>query len=167
MPEPFRFRKSNLYDLNLTLLLAALVLVLVIAPVFESSLFGGFLLYGVLSLTLLAGSGLAAFQRKRFLAALILPFIAVPSLWISAVVDLPVLFVLSCSCNSVFCLVLAGLLLERVMQQYISTLGYGDVTPQTSLTRTLAWVEAVIGQFYIAVLVARLVAELRLRREDA
>ncbi|MCB9874355.1 MAG: two pore domain potassium channel family protein [Planctomycetaceae bacterium] len=53
------------------------------------------------------------------------------------------------------------------MQQYISTLGYGDVTPQTSLTRTLAWVEAVIGQFYIAVLVARLVAELRLRREDA
>ncbi|MCB9874356.1 MAG: hypothetical protein H6821_09280 [Planctomycetaceae bacterium] len=64
MPEPFHFQKSRLYDLNLTLLLAALVLVLVIAPVFESSLFGGFLLYGVLSLTLLAGSGLAAFQRK-------------------------------------------------------------------------------------------------------
>ena len=82
-------------------------------------------------------------------------------------VDLPVLFVLSCSCIGVFCLVLAGLLLERVMQQYISTLGYGDVTPQTSLTRTLAWVEAVIGRFYIAVLVARLVAALRLRREDA
>jgi hypothetical protein len=68
MPGRFRFRKSNLYDLNLTLLLAALILVLVIAPVFESSLFGGFLLYGVLSLTLLAGSGLASFQRKQFLA---------------------------------------------------------------------------------------------------
>jgi uncharacterized membrane protein len=134
----------------------------------------------------------------------------------------------------VFCLVLAGLLLERVMRQYISswqsiagavaaylllglgwatiywateriesehaafsqvdrmsgplpsgskiapfsqmvyfsfvtmsTLGYGDVTPQTPIARTLAWMQAVIGQFYLAVLFARLVAELRLRREEA
>jgi voltage-gated potassium channel len=37
------------------------------------------------------------------------------------------------------------------------TVGYGDVTPATPLTRTLAWIEAVTGQFYLAVLVAGLV----------
>ena len=42
----------------------------------------------------------------------------------------------------------------------MSTLGYGDVTPQTSIAQTLAWTQAVIGQFYIAVLVAWLVSEI-------
>lgn len=39
----------------------------------------------------------------------------------------------------------------------LATVGYGDVTPTTPLARTLAWIEAVIGQFYLAVLVAGLV----------
>ena len=38
-----------------------------------------------------------------------------------------------------------------------STLGYGDILPATQLTRTLCWMEAVFGQLYLAVLVARLV----------
>jgi ion channel len=40
----------------------------------------------------------------------------------------------------------------------LATLGYGDIVPATALTRALAWLEAVFGQFYIAVLVARLVS---------
>jgi hypothetical protein len=39
----------------------------------------------------------------------------------------------------------------------LATVGYGDVTPATPLARTLAWIEAVAGQFYLAVLVAGLV----------
>ena len=39
----------------------------------------------------------------------------------------------------------------------LATVGYGDVTPSTPLARTLAWMEAVTGQFYLAVLVAGLV----------
>lgn len=39
----------------------------------------------------------------------------------------------------------------------LATVGYGDVTPVTPLARTLAWIEAVAGQFYLAVLVAGLV----------
>ena len=39
----------------------------------------------------------------------------------------------------------------------LATVGYGDVTPITPLARTLAWMEAVTGQFYLAVLVAGLV----------
>jgi voltage-gated potassium channel len=39
----------------------------------------------------------------------------------------------------------------------LTTVGYGDVTPTTPLARTLAWMEAVTGQFYLAVLVAGLV----------
>ena len=40
----------------------------------------------------------------------------------------------------------------------LTTLGYGDITPATSLARTLAYVQAVAGQFYVAVLVAGLVS---------
>lgn len=39
----------------------------------------------------------------------------------------------------------------------MSTLGYGDIIPTTALSRTLAWMQSVTGQFYLAVLVAYLV----------
>jgi voltage-gated potassium channel len=39
----------------------------------------------------------------------------------------------------------------------LATVGYGDVTPATPLARTLAWMEALVGQFYLAILVAGLV----------
>jgi hypothetical protein len=40
----------------------------------------------------------------------------------------------------------------------IATLGYGDIVPVSDLARGLAILEAVSGQFYLAVLVARLVS---------
>ena len=40
----------------------------------------------------------------------------------------------------------------------LTTLGYGDITPANAYSETLAWLEAVVGQFYIAILVASLVA---------
>ena len=39
----------------------------------------------------------------------------------------------------------------------LTTLGYGDITPITSVTRSLALLEAVFGVLYSAILVARLV----------
>jgi hypothetical protein len=40
----------------------------------------------------------------------------------------------------------------------LTTVGYGDITPQSGPARTFAWVEAVIGQFYVAVIIAELIA---------
>jgi len=40
----------------------------------------------------------------------------------------------------------------------LTTLGYGDILPVSGLARTLAYMEAVVGQFYVAVLVASLVS---------
>ena len=40
----------------------------------------------------------------------------------------------------------------------LATLGYGDIVPDTSLTRSVAILEAVIGQFYVAIVVAVLVS---------
>jgi hypothetical protein len=40
----------------------------------------------------------------------------------------------------------------------IATLGYGDITPQLPLPQILAALEAVIGQFYIAIVIAWLVS---------
>jgi len=42
----------------------------------------------------------------------------------------------------------------------IATLGYGDIVPQVGLAKMLVVVEAVVGQFYVAVLVAWLVGML-------
>jgi voltage-gated potassium channel Kch len=39
----------------------------------------------------------------------------------------------------------------------LTTTGYGDIVPRSPLARTFAMLEAVMGQFYLAVLVARLV----------
>ncbi len=49
----------------------------------------------------------------------------------------------------------------------ITTLGYGDITPLTQSAKTLSFAEAIVGQFYIAVLVAGLVsAYISARRES-
>jgi hypothetical protein len=39
----------------------------------------------------------------------------------------------------------------------LTTLGYGDILPQTYSARALSYFEAIVGQFYLAVLVAGLV----------
>ena len=40
----------------------------------------------------------------------------------------------------------------------MTTLGYGDIVPVAPAARALCWIQAVFGQLYIAVLVARFVA---------
>jgi hypothetical protein len=40
----------------------------------------------------------------------------------------------------------------------MSTLGFGDITPRTPLAQTLTWMQAVFGQLFLVVLVARLVS---------
>ncbi|KPJ78585.1 MAG: hypothetical protein AMJ54_02915 [Deltaproteobacteria bacterium SG8_13] len=51
---------------------------------------------------------------------------------------------------------------DRVLVYYsyvtLTTLGYGDISPLTDLAGSLAILEAIIGQLYLTVLVARLVA---------
>jgi len=43
----------------------------------------------------------------------------------------------------------------------LATLGYGDIVPLTPTARGLAVSEAIVGQLYLAVLVARLVGSRR------
>ena len=45
----------------------------------------------------------------------------------------------------------------------LTTVGYGDISPVSPATRTLAWIEAITGQFYLAVIVAGLVSVLAAR----
>jgi hypothetical protein len=44
----------------------------------------------------------------------------------------------------------------------MSTVGYGDIVPETPVAQTIAWMQSVAGQFYLAILVAWLVAALRI-----
>jgi voltage-gated potassium channel len=49
----------------------------------------------------------------------------------------------------------------------LTTLGYGDISPMTPIARSLAYMEAIVGQFYLAVLVASLVGTYIADRQDA
>jgi hypothetical protein len=49
----------------------------------------------------------------------------------------------------------------------LTTVGYGDISPVSPAARTLAWVEAVTGQFYLAVIVAGLVSVLAAKGKRA
>ena len=40
----------------------------------------------------------------------------------------------------------------------LTTLGYGDIAPVAEHARTLAWLQALLGQLYLAVMVAGFVA---------
>lgn len=40
----------------------------------------------------------------------------------------------------------------------LSTLGYGDITPVTRVARSMSALEAIVGQLYLAVVLARVVA---------
>jgi voltage-gated potassium channel len=52
--------------------------------------------------------------------------------------------------------------LRRALFNYVSfatmaTLGYGSVTPNTPLAHTLTWLEVIVAQFYLAVVIAQIV----------
>ena len=47
----------------------------------------------------------------------------------------------------------------------LTTLGYGDLSPRGAVMRSLAVTEAILGQFYLAILVARLVSLELLHRQ--
>ena len=49
----------------------------------------------------------------------------------------------------------------------ISTLGYGDIAPVSRVARSWATLEAIIGQFYLAIVVARLVSLHIVSKENA
>lgn len=47
----------------------------------------------------------------------------------------------------------------------LSTLGYGDITPQSSVARSLAILASVVGQLYVAVIVALLVGKFAAKQD--
>ncbi len=47
----------------------------------------------------------------------------------------------------------------------MSSLGFGDISPTTEVAETLTWMQSVIGQFYLAILVARLVGAIPVVRQ--
>lgn len=60
-----------------------------------------------------------------------------------------------------------GLNLSEMFQNFLyfsfvtqTTLGYGDIVPQTHLTQNIAITHAILGQFYLAVLVAGLIGKM-------
>jgi hypothetical protein len=45
----------------------------------------------------------------------------------------------------------------------LSTVGYGDISPAIPVTRTLAYLEAIVGTFYMAVVVASMIGRVSKR----
>ena len=47
----------------------------------------------------------------------------------------------------------------------LSSVGFGDISPATASSETLAWLQSVVGVFYLAILVSRLVGAIPVGRE--
>jgi hypothetical protein len=62
-----------------------------------------------------------------------------------------------------------GLLVQLIYFSFvtIATLGYGDIVPRAPLTQMIATVEATLGQFYIAVVIAWLVSVYAAQRSSS
>jgi hypothetical protein len=60
--------------------------------------------------------------------------------------------------------------LQRILTYFsfttLTTSGFGDITPAHPMTRTLAMFEALAGQLYLVITLARLVSLAMVRRED-
>ena len=48
----------------------------------------------------------------------------------------------------------------------MSSLGFGDISPTTEVAEMLTWIQSVVGQFYLAILVARLVGAIPVVRQN-
>ena len=48
----------------------------------------------------------------------------------------------------------------------MTTLGYGDISPVSPAARTLAWMQALVGQLYLAITIAGLVGIHIARQKD-
>ena len=63
-----------------------------------------------------------------------------------------------------------GRIADIIFQYYsfvtIATLGYGDIAPRHPIAQMLASIEAIIGQFYVAILVAWLVSMFVAHKDD-
>jgi hypothetical protein len=205
-----------------SLLLAALFLLLIVAPLVEGTRASGMLFTIALTAVFITGVVANREQKWVFRGGLAVAAIAIPISWAalfnkSAPLDLSQYLIVV-----VFCGVTAGMILIAIFRKYVataeavmgaicvylligltwamiyssieyvqeepfrfpdrrrsavvgvdhtsfsqltyfsfvtlSTLGYGDITPRTPLAETACWMESIVGQLYIAILIARLVS---------
>jgi hypothetical protein len=217
---------------HFSLLLIALMIVLVIAPLFEDSYIGAFILHAGLTAVFVTGVVANRHRKVLFRASLVLAAVAIPLTWATFFTESVEVSLSQLGVVVLFCGVTGGLILSAVLREYLgaiqsvlgaicvylliglawaavysmveriepqsfdfdnhrtvttsngetytafsqlvyssfvtmSTLGYGDVTPRTPLAETATWMQAVVGQLYIAILIARLVSELPMPRRPS
>ncbi len=207
------------------LLLASLMIVLLLAPLFEGSYIGAIFLH--IGLTAVFVTGVIANRHRKlvFRASLVIAAVAIPLTWAAFVTGSVEVSLSQFAVVVLFYGVSGGLILSAVLREYLgaiqavlgaicvylliglawatvysaidriesqpfgfnnhrttttsdgqtytafsqmvyfsfvtmSTLGYGDVTPRTPMAETVTWMQSVVGQLYIAILIARLVSEL-------
>ena len=213
-----------------TFLLAALILVLVVAPLAEQAFLGA-IVFTVGITAVFIGGLMANRGRKRvFRTGLVVAACAIPIAWATLFTRSSTLDLIEYLFIILFCGVAAAMILISVMREHIatpqaivgaicvylligltwamvysaieyaeddpfsfqqnhrmavkgvqntafsqlvyfsfvtmSTLGYGDITPRTVLAEVACWMQSIVGQLYIAILIARLVSELRLTRPE-
>ena len=224
MPDhwhPYRF----------TFLLAALVLLLIVAPLVEGTSFGAALF--TIGITAVFVSGVVANRDRKwiFRTALVVAAFAIPISWAALFNKSKPLDLSQYVIVVVFCSLTAAMILMTVVRQYMatgqavvgaicvylligltwamiysaveyveddpfkfsgehrlaaspvehtsfsqltyfsfvtmSTLGYGDITPRTALAETACWMQSIVGQLYIAILIARLIGAMPIAKRDA
>jgi hypothetical protein len=161
---------------NYSFLLIVLVLMLVLHPLLDR--WGQEFVTVAFTLVFLAGLYAVRGERRTLIIGLVLVVPALLTGWAGHAVDSRALFAISRGLEALFLFYVTAVILHQVMTESemydfwefvyfslvtITTLGYGDIAPVSQEARSLATLQAVTGQFYVAVLVARFVAILSSR----
>lgn len=48
----------------------------------------------------------------------------------------------------------------------LTTVGYGEIVPLKPIAQTITWIESLIGQFYLAVIIGQMVGRFVARKES-
>jgi voltage-gated potassium channel Kch len=123
----------------------------------------------VFTLVVSAGVGAVAETRRTFRAAILNHVLRADQVDAETLYGAVCVYFLFAALWGVLYVLTAGSRFDAGPMMYysfvtITTLGYGDITPATELARLLALLEAVLGQLFLVILVARLVGVYTARR---
>lgn len=155
--QPLRAITTNFEHRGHRVLLMTLLLLIVVSPFVQQYRGVRWLLAVSVALVLLAAVRTVANQARQYHIALVLGVLALVFQFGILMMHLGWLETVRYVAMMSFLFWVCGLLLRDIT---LTTLGYGDITPLTPYATTASFTEAVFGQLYLAILVARLVARL-------
>lgn len=139
MPKSVSNQPPHMGPNYLFFLLLSLVFMLLVVPLFETYKVGRLLMHAGLTTVLVSALVITSRRRSLLAIGMLIVAVAAPLSWITMLFDQPWLFVVSCVLESVFFVVMAGLIIRAVLRRHLATLNSVFGAISAYLLLGLAW----------------------------